>query len=724
MLWLAYLRAAALAGVFFASSLIAGHAVLVRVLRRTLPFEEHLTLALALGVFAFFLEACVFGWLRLYGWPFFVLAPTVLTALGARASWSTLHRLRRHLPRAKWRPRSARERLIIGLGLLGLALLWFPLLSPLNASYDARWYHLPIAENYVARGGIMPFTEGWVHGAFPQLSSLLYAWAFSQPGSMFVRIETAAHIELAVFVMTLFGVCAVTRRLLGFRTPLAWAAMFLFPGLFCYDSGLVLGADHVAALWAAPLFLLALRCAESGSRSFAVLLGAMLAATMNTKYSSVILLPLPLAILGVAALRRSRRAGLLALITALVLSAPTWLRNALFYADPAFPLLRGVLPSSPWRSAAELPYAFEYPLIRPALSWSGIGDMLQTLVTFSFLPHDFPQYHGRIPVFGSLFTLATPLLLLLRRERRLLVLFGGAYFGIAVWFWIHQFDRYLQALLPWMAAGTAAVIALLWQRSAAWRHCVTGVVGLQIAWAGVVPFVSVHGGAGGSIFKAVYALVTRSGDTPPSAYPEWEAMGRALPATARVLIHEEPIHTGLSRATVVDYPGDQGALYWGELDTDTPERIWRRLREHGVTHVLWVRGVNRGADTLAGALVFADFTKHHTEPLGTFAGFALAALRPAPPPPTSAGEVAYFPCAEDAVAPAGLYPLSALARTRADPRRPPSPLATNLTDALERAQYVVFDARCHERFPAVARKRFALLAGRGHAMLMARAEMQ
>jgi hypothetical protein len=65
----------------------------------------------------------------------------------------------------------------------GVLYVWFTILTPQNASFDSRWYHQPIAEIYVAQGGIEPFSEGWVPGAFPQLASLLYAWAFSLPGS-------------------------------------------------------------------------------------------------------------------------------------------------------------------------------------------------------------------------------------------------------------------------------------------------------------------------------------------------------------------------------------------------------------------------------------------------------------------------------------------------------------------------------------------------------------
>ena len=49
---------------------------------------------------------------------------------------------------------------VLAFGCLGTLLLWLTILTPQNASYDARWYHLPIAEHYVAQGRIAPFSEG------------------------------------------------------------------------------------------------------------------------------------------------------------------------------------------------------------------------------------------------------------------------------------------------------------------------------------------------------------------------------------------------------------------------------------------------------------------------------------------------------------------------------------------------------------------------------------
>jgi len=733
-LFFRYLRAAALAGLFSVACLVAGHAVLVRTLRRVLPLDEHVTIAFALGVLVFFFASVVFGLLKLYGLPFFVLGPCTLIALGARDFIRTAARLRRHAVRLdlRWSLGPLRGA-ILAYGCVGVLLLWFTILSPRNASYDARWYHLPIAEHYVAQRGITAFREGWIPGALPQLASLIYAWAFSVPGRLFDRVEAAAHIEFTIFLMTLLGVAAIVRRILRERAPLSWVALFLFPGIFCYDSGLVLGADHVAALWAPPIFLLCLRYWERPTKCYALLLGAVVAGALDTKYTAAILLPLPLAVLIACAARRdlgSPRSsawgsGALAIGSIVVLTSPHWLKNAVFYGDPLFPMLRRWLPSHPWSPAAEAPYVAWYTLRRPPLSPSSVLEMARTLALFSFVPHDFPQYHGDLPVFGSLFTLCTPLLVFLGRRCRLSWLVAGSYAGIATWFWIHQFDRYLQVLVPWMAAATAVVLVLVWREGGVLRVATGSLIALQIVWGSAVPFLPAHRAAGLSIYKVVIDLFARSdpkeSDERLISYPDWEAIGRELPRGAKVLVHEEEIHLGLAAASALDYSGDQGALYWGEPGASSPAAVWKRLRAHGISHLVWADHLDHATDTVAGGLVFFEFATHHTNRLGSYGGFALASLSDAPPADTPPREVAYYPCDPDPLFGPGLYALEAMARAPGDSRPVTPPIAAvSVGEAVERAHFLVFDARCHVPLPSEIREQFELLAAREHSMMLMR----
>ena len=239
-----------------------------------------------------------------------------------------------------------------------------------------------------------------------------------------------------------------------------------------------------------------------------------------------------------------------------------------------------------------------------------------------------------------------------------------------------------------------------------------------------MPFIPSHRAAPAPILKVVVDLLSSHEGDPARAesmgYPAWEALGRALPQGARLLLHEEEVALGIDAAVVRDHPGDQGALYWGEPGAQTPREVWRLLEAQRVTHLAWATHLDHGNDTVASGLVFFDFVAHHAEPLGEHGGFSLARLPAEPPPAEPPGLVAYFPCGTTRFAP-GLYPLGALARGPKDVRPAPGPLAgVSFGAALERARFLVLDVRCHPPLAPAQRRTFELLAARDRAMLFSR----
>src|SRR6185295_13053013 len=106
-------------------------------------------------------------------------------------------------------------------------------------------------------------------------------------------------------------------------------------------------ADHVAAFWAVPLYLAFVRAWPALEPRRCALLAVMMAGAVSTKYQTISLLAFPVAAVGVRALwllgrSRSPRAlvgpGLAALL-AVVLTAPHWLKNLVWYGDPLYPHL-------------------------------------------------------------------------------------------------------------------------------------------------------------------------------------------------------------------------------------------------------------------------------------------------------------------------------------------------------------------------------------------------
>ena len=158
-----------------------GHRLLRWVLGAVLPIGDHLVFSFGLGLFAFSALVFLGGLLGLFGTAFFVALPSLLLALGAPS-------FVRHLLRARRLARTARLLrpsrvpawgwLLLGFGVLGIVLIHVPTLVPRNLHFDARWYHLGFAQEYALRHRIERFPEGLLVGAYPQLATYLYTWAF------------------------------------------------------------------------------------------------------------------------------------------------------------------------------------------------------------------------------------------------------------------------------------------------------------------------------------------------------------------------------------------------------------------------------------------------------------------------------------------------------------------------------------------------------------------
>ena len=665
LFWI-YLRVILLAVVMTIACLSAGHLALLRLFRTVLPIREQLFFSFALGLLIFGLGVFLLGIAHALVGIWFWLWPLICAAAGGPALARTLGRLRRHIRDFDRRRKAAERRCspsaiaVSAFGTAGALLLYINILTPLNVGHDARWYHFAIAEHYAAAGGIFPFPEGFFGGAFPHFASWLYTWAFLSPGDLFFHMELAAHIEFVVFVATLAGLPILVRWILhGRRSPQAWAAVFLFPGILLYDSSLAGAADHVLALWALAVLLALRRLWPTFGRAPSALFALLAGAAALTKYQSVNELAFPaLAYLGCAGtalwlsahgkLRLSPRAvaGSFGLVTGILLLvfSPHWLKNLVFYGDPFYPFLRRVLHDHPWAPGAVA--GFTRPGWTPTgpLS-SSMVEALSTVVSFSFVPHDWPNFHGTVPVFGSLFTLSLPSLLLLRRTRRAWVVAGAALTGVFVWFWVFRQDRHLQSLLPWMAAVVAAVLIRLWKTGAAVRVAVATMVGLQIVWGGDVYTFPTHPNLWRAPVQAAVDLVSsgyrRDWSHRFDTGSEFEALAPALPRRSKVLIHESEKRLGTGAMVVSDARGVQGAIDYGALPS--PRAIWDLLRSFGVTHLIWKPGSLLYDQRLSDEVVFLNFASRFCEGETAHEALRLARL-PDHPPPSEEPQVSVSIC--------------------------------------------------------------------------------
>jgi hypothetical protein len=499
----------------------------------------------------------------------------------------------------------------------------------------------------------------------------------------------------------------------------AWVARFLFPGVMLYDSSLSVGADHVAAVWSAPIFLVLMRYWDEATPRVAAVLACVMAGAMLTKYSAV--LPMTLFPIVAVALRtavgiwrdrpvrwsvlREQLSGpATALVVGLILTAPHYLKNWIFYADPLYPMLHAYLPSTPW--GPDSAYFWADSMSRrwkPAPGWAGVRETLSALLTFSYIPHDYPAFHRNVPVFGSLFTILTLALPWCGRNSKWLwAAVGYVLSGILLWYVNHHQDRHLQMLLPTMAACTAAIMIHVWNRGRAARVALAGLVLLQIVWGSDVYFFQTHAMARSPVKKSIDLISAGfegKGDKRfVAGQTRLATISDRLPDDAVVLLHQGRLRLGLRRPIVVDRNRWQNRIRYDELLQ--PGAIYDELTDLGVTHVIWTSS-SRAESTLASDLAFYGFVVEFGVPQRGSGSVRLSAMPPERPTVQySDARVAYSGCNKRYAN--GVYRLSDLVVPSEGPRSrsfpPPERPAPEgrLDDArwFEGVTYVVAEPDC------------------------------
>lgn len=703
-----YLRAWAFALLFNLASFVAGWRLLQFFSAAPPRLLERVVLSHAMGVLAFYLAMFTVGMLGWYGPSLFWTLPILLLGLGLPAIASEILRLRgkrARLLRQATLPQSRTELLCVVVIAVGLVAIYAQIVAPINICYDGEWYHLPIAQQYVAQGGIKRFDEGWYLGTYPHMASLFYTWAMLAPGELFDRAILCSHLEYSLLLPTLLGVAAVVRRLLpGGRHLYAGAAMFLSPSIFVYDSSFVTNADHVLMFWSSPLALGLLRLSRRYTPREALLSGSLVAAAVCTKYQSCLLV-IPAGLwVAYLALRQRRLSPLFVWgSVALLVSATHWLKNVVFYHDPFYPLLHQYLPSSPFNvHAAKLLHGIYWDTnyLPEGIGWQKWRNALQSTLYFPFV-HDAKWNNpgaGR-SVHGMLFTLLIPALPFLRTRLRPFVLALGVLIGVIVWYLTSHQDRFLQALLPWIAAFTAAVLIQLWQMRNAIRLMVGLLVGFQVLQVAGLYFIPNHAMHGDSAVRASAEFLARPWRKEPAARlvinPAMEALTQAIPPRAKVLGHGMRLRLGFMRQTVVDETGWQGAIEY--LDLSSPDRVvglWRKL---GVTHVVNQRNEYPDeADNLVREAVFSRAMAEYGTPPVVVQGWQISELGSQPRSAASQRptRVGWLACHEGT--PPGIYAPFELPNGKPQTQFDKRQLESGSLDLLTEANVVIRQSRCSQ----------------------------
>ena len=607
------------------SCFLTGLAIVQR-LTPGLPIRERLVQATACGVYTFYLLNFLGGILGLFSAAWAIALPLTMCIAGAIASRDQLSHLwqRGRALRGFWFGSTTYwHAALVVFGLVCLAGIYLSILSPRNTAFDSVWYHLGLGQGWAADGAILRSQEGWLYEGLPNMAAVLYSWGFFLPTfDLFETTVLAAHIEFLLFLVTLASIPVLVRWLLpDTAVGIAWVALFLFPSVFIYDAGLHTGNDHIAAFWAIPIFLAFRRTWVRLDWRNAVLLAVCAAGALMTKYQAISLIVGPaLFIVGRAAylaVKDPRDLSWLvgpatALVAGILLTSPLWAKNWVWYGDPFFPALHRHLTPRPWNDdmSSLMERNWGRQVRRPR--GTALEQLKQTLRAgwgYAFTSYTAGRFHGKMPYFGSLFTLSILWLPFLRGAKRTWALFIATQLGIFAWFAFSHVERYLQLLIPWMACAVVAALVLAWRQGWLARLPLLALVAMQVIWGGDALFIRSHAMTRElpmvhsarlieSGYKGNWSLRER-------VFDPLQKIGEALPPKSSVLLHELNPRLGLSARVVNDMAGLQSGIRYGLLDS--PREVYDLYRELGITHIVWAQRKSIGFDSMGGDLRFFEF---------------------------------------------------------------------------------------------------------------------
>jgi hypothetical protein len=337
----------------------------------------------------------------------------------------------------------------------------------------------------------------------------------------------------------------------------------------------------------------------------------------------------------------------------------------------------------------------------PDHDFEGVIRSLLAVFDFSFFPNDWSKFHGKRPVFGSLYTLLIPVLFFLRKSIRIWALVGWISVATFTWYWVHHQDRYLQAIVPLMAACTAATLILVFrQQRILVRRLVALLVGLQIALGADVYFIPTHAMTGSAVKRSVELLGMGHQGKYSERFvvePRWVALSYAIPKEARVLFHDVHTHLGTEREGVRDLALWQSGITYSEAKS--PNDVYRWYKEMGVSHIVTIGGKSTGTDRLASDLIFYDFVYRRATRLDDVEGLHVFEMPQGPSTLPFRDKAVVASCGTENSY--ELYPLKALARPSIGPlsriRHPPIASTSNVNDVSRwypEVDFVVVGAKC------------------------------
>ncbi|MHB8974812.1 MAG: hypothetical protein ACYC3X_30690 [Pirellulaceae bacterium] len=356
------------------------------------------------------------------------------------------------------------------------------LLPPVD--FDVLEYHLQVPREWVQSGRIA-FLPHNVYGNMPLGAETLAALTMVLSpgelgwwwGALAGKLVMAGFTLLAAVLLVAAGrrfaspQAGIVAALIYLSTP--WIVLVSVSGL---NEGVV-AYYLLAAVYATKLWLDSQQTDPAAARGYLWLSGWMAGSAVSCKYTSVVLVVVPLLIVVAVASRRAcfrlRLRAVLTFVLAVTCACGLWLaKNGVQTGNPVYPLLASVLDGrtrtpekdAQFRQAHRVPLDAAGRRYSPQQAWQS----LRLLLGGSW-------WHSPLII---------PLAALIVLRRRTLReaaywLIGLLYFLVAWWLCTHRLERFVVPAWPLLAL--VAGIGATWSGARGWRVTLWTVLGMGLA---------------------------------------------------------------------------------------------------------------------------------------------------------------------------------------------------------------------------------------------------
>jgi hypothetical protein len=419
----------------------------------SLGSAEHVLVVTGLGLGVICIVALGLGSVGGLRWWAVGPAALVMIAVAGHDVLRSL-RARRSVPQVQ-RPRVAMLLLPAVAAVLIAVQAVAPYVVAPDLTYDATAAHLVIAREFATRGSTAAMPEQ-LGSYFPALAQVSYALA-----TLFSSIDSAKFVHFFVGLLTAGAVFATARRLAGVAAGLLAAALWLSIPLVLWEMSTAY-VDLFGTLYSSLSVLTALAWVETRQTRFGLLTGVMigfgLGVKMNLGLTGAAVF-VAVAMAGVRS-RQDARVWLMSAVLAALVGAPWYLRAYLMTGNPIFPILNGVFKSSQWYPVNENFNFSTFGMGTQTSDWLRLPWRL-TIATSRFA--ELPDGSlGLFPLLVGATLIVSPLLV--RLDRRVVLLWVFTLVGTLLCFGYVQYARYLLPVFPAAAGLAGATLVGVFQR--------------------------------------------------------------------------------------------------------------------------------------------------------------------------------------------------------------------------------------------------------------------